>query len=81
MSEKIEVTLSKNENHIKLSVKDYGIRIKEEHLKHLFERFYRVDKNRSRKLGGSGLGLVIVKKHCRTSQWSNQSRKQRKSRQ
>ncbi len=61
MSEKIDVTLSKNENHIKLSVKDYDIGIKEEHLKHLFERFYRVDKNRSRKLGETGLGLAIVK--------------------
>ena len=58
---KVIVTVGEEDDSVFLSVRDTGIGIDKEHQERVFERFYRVDKSRSKETGGTGLGLAIVK--------------------
>jgi signal transduction histidine kinase len=73
----IVITLEQIDDYCELKIQDTGIGIDIEHLENLGERFYRVDKARSRQHGGTGLGLAIVRQivHIHGGQWRIESEK------
>jgi len=65
---RVEVAVVRGKDELRIEVTDYGCGIPKDHQPRIFERFYRVDKARSRQLGGTGLGLAIVKHIAQTHQ-------------
>lgn len=62
MGGRVQIKVKSTSDHIRFEILDTGEGIKPEHLASIFDRFYRVDKSRSRQGGGSGIGLTISRK-------------------
>jgi signal transduction histidine kinase len=57
----VDVSVGQNNGRVEIKIADSGVGIPPEAVAHVFDRFYRVDKARSREMGGSGLGLAIAR--------------------